>query len=84
MAANLVGRLNTSGQALSATRTTVIGTPQNVVSLKNQLRDSISFAQISDVVEGSPVDGAIPVYDAETDKYIVQEFAPASLDGGGF
>lgn len=84
MAANLVGRLNTT-QSLSATaRTTVLGQPQNIVSLKNQLRDSISFAQISDVVEGSPVDGMIPVYDAETDKYIVQEFAPASLDGGGF
>jgi len=40
------------------------------------------FDQLLDVVEGSPSEGAIPQYDADTDKYVVGQLA--EVDGGTF
>lgn len=83
--ATLVGRLNTSTPRISAVqKTTVLGQPSNVVTLKNTLKDQIELSQIVDIVEGTPSGGETLVYDATLDKYVVTNYTPTSLDGGGF
>lgn len=83
--ATLVGRLNSSTPRVTAVqKTTVLGQPSNVVTLKNTLKDQIELSQILDVVEGTPSGGETLVYDAVLDKYVVTNYTPTSLDGGGF
>jgi hypothetical protein len=57
------------------------------VTLNNQGGTIIPrLDNLSDVVEGSPVDGAVLTYNAEDDKYYVlpPDFNNTSVDGGTF
>jgi hypothetical protein len=66
---------NQSGLLTPAT----IGTP--VVSAAGILTYAETIAQLSDVIEINPPNNATLVYDAYTEKYIVQLL---NLDGGTF
>lgn len=48
------------------------------VVLKNA---SLRFDQMADVIEAGATDNAVPVYNAETDKYEVRQL---NIDGGIF
>jgi hypothetical protein len=40
--------------------------------------------QMADVIEQTPVDGAVLVYDSATDKYVLRPIETLNLDGGTF
>ena len=79
---NVVIAKNTSG---------VISTNRNVVTLKSVPTINEGIDRLDDLVDVDPsgeTDGAVPVYNQSTDKYVVQKLDLASvngdLDGGNF
>lgn len=81
---------NTSGIVIKPAFATVSNTSSTIV-IKN-IAATISTGgrldKLQDVVAGGEVGGAVPVYDAATDKYIIErlklEDVDGSLDGGDF
>lgn len=61
-------------------------TKVNPVSLVSVGTGSTRFDQLVDVVEGTPANGDVVVYNASTDKYEVKTLSNTSiqLDGGTF
>ena len=57
----------TSTQSVTPTQTTAV----------------VRLDQLIDVQEGTPESGSVPVYNANTDKYIVSKLTLADIDGGG-
>ena len=53
----------------------------SAVSAGEASNGSNRFDGLDDVVEIAPQEGNVPVYDADTDKYVV---GPVNLDGGEF
>lgn len=69
----------------------IISTNRNNVSLKNVptiLSGVNRFDALTDVVPTGEINGAVPVYDQSTDKYIVKKLdlndVNGDLDGGTF
>jgi hypothetical protein len=63
--------------------------PTQPITLKATARTINNIKDLSDVVEGSPVDGMTLVYNAATDKYEVrnlnaQDIALQNINGGTF
>jgi hypothetical protein len=80
---------NTSGIIIKPAFATVSNTSSTVV-IKN-IAATISTGRLDglqDVVSAGEVSGAVPVYDATTDKYIIERLnlsdVDGSLDGGDF
>lgn len=80
---------NTSGIVIKPAFATVSNTTSTVV-IKN-MAATISTGRLDglqDVISAGEVTGAVPVYDAATDKYVIERLNLAdvdgSLDGGGF
>lgn len=82
---------NTSGIVVRPSFS-ISSNPTTVVTLKNQvLTVSGTSSRLDGLVDVEPAgetDGAIPVYDAETDKYVVERLnlsdVDGPLDGGNF
>jgi len=75
---NMVARVNTSGDSLSAAKP---------VTLKNQVNEIRSIEDFGDVDEVNVVNGATLVYNAANDKYEVRPLQIedlGNLDGGTF
>jgi len=81
---------NTSGVVIKPAFATVSNTTSTVV-IKN-MAATISVPgrldSLQDVISAGEVSGAVPVYDAATDKYVIERLnlsdVDGSLDGGGF
>jgi hypothetical protein len=66
-----------------------ISTNRNPVTLKNVSTMNIGrLDSLNDVVATGEINGAVPVYDASSDKYVVQKLdlsnVSGDLDGGTF
>ena len=65
-----------------------ISTNRNPVTLKPSITPTSRLDSLNDVVATGEVSGAVPVYDAATDKYVVQKLdlnnVIGDLDGGTF
>jgi hypothetical protein len=65
-----------------------ISTNRNPVTLKSSIPITTRLDSLNDVVATGEVSGAVPVYDAATDKYVVQKLdlnnVIGDLDGGTF
>lgn len=75
---NMVARVNTTGDSLSAAKP---------VTLKNQISEIRSIEDFGDVQEVNVVDGATLIYNATNDKYEVRPLEIEDLgniDGGTF
>lgn len=81
---------NTSGVVIKPAFATVSNTTSTVV-IKN-MAATIStpgrLDSLQDVISAGEVSGAVPVYDASTDKYVIERLnlsdVDGSLDGGDF
>lgn len=81
---------NTSGVVIKPAFATVSNTTSTVV-IKN-MAATISVPgrldSLQDVISAGEVSGAVPVYDAATDKYVIERLnlsdVDGSLDGGDF
>lgn len=66
----------------------IINTNRNPVTLKSVVTQTTRLDNLNDVVATGEVSGAVPVYDAATDKYVVQKLdlnnVTGDLDGGTF
>lgn len=66
----------------------IINTNRNQVTLKSVASPTTRLDNLNDVVSSGEVSGAVPVYDATTDKYIVKKIdlsnVTGDLDGGTF
>ena len=81
---------NTSGIVIKPAFATVSNTTSTIV-IKNMAATISTGGRLDglqDVISAGEVTGAVPVYDAATDKYIIERLNLAdvdgSLDGGGF
>jgi len=83
---------NTSGIVVRPSFS-ISSNPTTVVTLKNQVLTVSSSANtrldgLLDVVANGETAGAVPVYDAATDKYVVERLnlsdVDGPLDGGNF
>jgi hypothetical protein len=65
-----------------------VSTNRNPVTLKPSITATTRLDNLNDVVATGEVSGAVPVYDAATDKYVVQKLdlnnVTGDLDGGTF
>lgn len=69
----------------------IVSTNRNPVTLKNIPTVSNGVTRLdslSDVVSNTEIEGAVPVYDAQTDKYVIKKLdmtdVTGDLDGGTF
>lgn len=78
---NIQVSANATGGSISTNRNPVTLKPANVTA-------TTRLDNLNDVVATGEVSGAVPVYDATTDKYVVQKLnlsdVSGDLDGGTF
>lgn len=66
----------------------IVSTNKNNVTLKPGVQPPTRLDSLGDVVASGETNGAVPVYDATTDKYIVKKLdisdVTGAIDGGTF
>jgi hypothetical protein len=61
----------------------------STITLKNTVKDKLALREIADVIQGTPSNGDVVVYNSSLDKYEVKPidvglFTISNLDGGTF
>lgn len=82
-------RSNITNIKASVANNGVVSTQATSLTLKNTLKDEISLRELTNVVEGSPVNGDTLVYNSVLNKYEVKPLTVSAnnitgLDGGTF